>query len=553
TPEADFRFIGGNGGLLNAKAGYGASKGATGFIAEMHHKRADNIGLTNYQIYDFMAKGKFVINENSSVNAKLGVYDESSNSTYVGLTQSMYDEGQYYELIAPNDKLDVRRYSGSLNYQSTLSKTTVFNTSVFAYSTTRFWKRQDFSRSSSASNLTGTVFGDTTVEGGAIYMRNSTGNRNRSFDVFGVQPQIISHVDLGGIVNELNVGARFLIERAYEQRINGTNFLAESGNLAEDEIRSGLALSGFIQDRIHVTDKIIVTPGIRFEHFDYERDIRRISSKDTNIIANKSIGELIPGLGINYNLSDKITLFLGTHRGFAPPRTKDAITNEGTALDLEAELSWNYEFGVRTSLSNSLYIELTTYMLDFSNQVIPVSESAGGLGFGLINGGETMHIGIELSLMTDIGRALDLNNSLVFSVNGTYSDAKFSSDRYLGSGSKRININGNRLPYAPEFVVSSMLQYKTHLGVGFNVNFSYVGEQYTDELNTQEASPSGDIGLMPDYYILDLTVFYEVNPNFDIFLSAKNLSDERYIASRRPQGIKVGIPRLLTFGIDYHL
>jgi Fe(3+) dicitrate transport protein len=519
----------------------------------MHHKRADNIGLTNYQIYDFMAKGKFVINENSSVNAKLGVYDESSNSTYVGLTQSMYDEGQYYELIAPNDKLDVRRYSGSLNYQSTLSKTTVFNTSVFAYSTTRFWKRQDFSRSSSASNLTGTVFGDTTVEGGAIYMRNSTGNRNRSFDVFGVQPQIISHVDLGGIVNELNVGARFLIERAYEQRINGTNFLAESGNLAEDEIRSGLALSGFIQDRIHVTDKIIVTPGIRFEHFDYERDIRRISSKDTNIIANKSIGELIPGLGINYNLSDKITLFLGTHRGFAPPRTKDAITNEGTALDLEAELSWNYEFGVRTSLSNSLYIELTTYMLDFSNQVIPVSESAGGLGFGLINGGETMHRGIELSLMTDIGRALDLNNSLVFSVNGTYSDAKFSSDRYLGSGNERININGNRLPYAPEFVISSMLQYKTHLGVGFNVNISYVGEQYTDELNTQEASPSGDIGLMPDYYILDLTVFYEVNPNFDIFLSAKNLSDERYIASRRPQGIKVGIPRLLTFGIDYHL
>ena len=41
------------------------------------------------------------------------------------------------------------------------------------------------------------------------------------------------------------------------------------------------------------------------------------------------------------------TLFAGVHRGFAPPRVKDAITNTGVSLELDPEMSWNYEAGAR--------------------------------------------------------------------------------------------------------------------------------------------------------------------------------------------------------------
>lgn len=552
TSETDFHLTGGSGGFLNTKIGYGTSQGATGFLAEIHHKSADKIGLTNYSIYDVMAKGKFIVSDRSAVNVKMGVYDEVSNSTYVGITQNMYDDGDYFREIAPYDELKIRRYSASINYQNVLSSSTVFNTSVFGYSTSRNWRRQDFGRESTVSNRTGQIFGDTNVAGGAIYMRNSNANRDRSFDVFGVQPQIMTNIDLAGLTNELNIGARLLVEKAYEQRINGSNYLAESGNLVEDEIRTGFAVSGFIQDRIHLSDKLIVTPGLRFEHFDYERDIRRIASKDTALKANQGINEFIPGLGINLNLTDKFTLFAGTHRGFAPPRTKDAITNAGTALDLSAELSWNYELGIRASVSNSLYIEVTTYMMDFSNQVIPVSESSGGLGAGFVNGGRTMHKGLELSIMTDIGRSFDLRSTIIWSINGTYSDAKYNSDRFIGSGDNKINVTGNKLPYAPEYTLSSMLQYKLPVGIGMNFTASYVGEQFTDELNSGNPSNDGTVGLMDSYMLLDLTLLYEINPKSDFFVSVKNLSDERYIASRRPQGIKVGIPRFITAGIDYH-
>ena len=163
-----------------------------------------------------------------------------------------------------------------------------------------------------------------------------------------------------------------------------------------------------------------------------------------------------------------------------------------------------------------------------------------------------MHKGLELSIMTDIGRSLDLRNTFTWSINGTYSDAKYNSDRFIGSGDKKINVIGNKLPYAPEYTLSSMLQYKLPVGIGMNFTASYVGGQFTDELNSVNSSNDGTVGLMDSYMLLDLTLLYEINQKSDFFVSVKNLSDERYIASRRPQGIKVGIPRFITAGIDYH-
>jgi Fe(3+) dicitrate transport protein len=41
------------------------------------------------------------------------------------------------------------------------------------------------------------------------------------------------------------------------------------------------------------------------------------------------------------------------------------------------------------------------------------------------------------------------------------------------------------------------------------------------------------------------------NEPLTLGLAVKNMLDERYIASRRPQGIKVGLPRFITVGIDW--
>lgn len=547
--ESDFDLTLGTGGFVSTKFSHGNSSNGNGFIAEIYHKSADKIGLTNYDIYDFMVKGKFRIDNTSNLSVKVGLYDETSNSTYVGITQSMFDRGEYFTEIAPNDLLTIRRYSLSLNYQKIISPKIVFNTSAFAYNTSRFWRRQDFGRSSNVTNKTGVIFGDTSIAGGAIYMRNTTGNRDRAFEVIGVQPSIISEFDFSGIKNELHIGARILHEKAAEQRINGSNSNAVSGSLVEDEDRLGLALSGFIQNRAIIANGFVITPGLRYEFFDYTRDIFRINSKDTAIKSSRSISEIIPGIGINYNLNDRLSIFGGMHRGFAPPRTKDAITNEGTTLDLSAELSWNYEIGFRSYLFDFLNFEATAYRMDFSNQIIPVSESSGNLGFGLVNGGATLHQGVEMSFNFTFSNLLT-EDKLDLTLNTTISDSKFNSDRFIGS--EKVNIKDNKLPYAPNLILSGTLNYHFDFGLNINLNASYVGNQFTDELNTIKASADGTIGEMNSYYLVNLTLKYRLLNSFDIFLSAKNLTDEVYIASRRPQGIKVGIPRLIMAGLDFN-
>jgi len=556
-PPLNSRFAlnirGGDNGFFTGLASYGATIDNVGFNIGILHKQAEKLGVTRYNINDITAKMKFQTGENSQLGIKLAIYDESSNSTYVGLTQSMYDNGDYFTIIAPNDELDIRRYSANLTHDHFFSNNLFLRTTLYGYTTTRNWLRQDFSRNP-VSDGTGEVFGDTSVPGGAIYMRNSTGNRNRQFEVAGIEPRLNLNYLLGEIKNELEGGIRFHYERAFEQRVNGDKADAQSGAIRNDEIRTGNAVSIFVQNRIYFTNNVILTPGLRFEKFIYERDIFRLNYIDTSITNNSNSLEVIPGIGINYNINNTYSLFAGVHKGYAPPRIKDAITSDGESLELDAESSWNYEVGLRANVSSVLLFELTGFMLDFSNQIIPVSESSGGTGTGLVNGGETMHLGLETGISLNLHEIFNSDYLISLSANSTFVRSEYSADRYININNERINIKYNKLPYAPEFTFTGLFDVTAPFGLGLHFATTYVSSQFTDELNTMEPAPSGETGEMPAYLVLDITGSYDFSDlNSTLYISVKNLLDERYIASRRPQGIKVGLQRFIAVGVELTL
>lgn len=557
--EGSVYVQGGQGGFFSGIVNYGNTFGNTGVQANLLKKRADNIGATEFDITDFNTKFLFKINEKSELGMKLGLYNESSNATYIGINQVMYDRGGVDDFVrmAPDDRLDVRRYSLSFSHQYRFNKNVRLRTIAYGYSTTRNWNRQDFSinnNNTPPSNWTGVVWGDREVPGGAVFMRDGTGNRNRQFEVAGVEPRLEIDHQLFNTKNELIVGTRYLYERAFEQRVNGTRAGVKSGNLVEDEVRSGYALSAYFQNKMNITKKVDVNVGLRFENFDYERDIRRrnfagLGLRDTVLVAGNVINEIIPGVGFNYRPTQKVNLFGGVHKGFAPPRTKDAITSLGEALDLEAERSVNYELGLRTEPATWLFVEATGFVMDFSNQVIPVSESSGGLGFGLVNGGATLNRGVEAAVVMDVSNLFGMSKTkLTYDINATYLRATFSEDRFLDG----VNINGNRTPYAPDWFINSALTLQTESGFGLRLVGNFVGKQFGDELNTTESSIDGRIGVVPSYKVFDAVFSYEVSKWHSRFnLSIKNLTDERYIASRRPQGIRVGLPRFITAGYEF--
>ena len=558
--QTQVRIKGGQGGLFSSYVSYGNTIGKTGFVLYGLHKRANNLGNMDFKLTDIGAKLKIELSPNSRIGLKIGMYDELSNATYIGITQTMYDRAdQDFVRMAPGDLLPVRRYHSSLTHDWSISPAFKLKTTAFAYTTTRNWLRQEFSSNPSAANQTGVVWGDPNIPGGAVFMLNTSGNRNRQFEVAGIETRSSWKTQIAGKENTLDVGLRFMYERALEQFIIGAKADASAGNMRDNEVRTGLAYSVFAQDKLEISDKFSLTAGVRLEVFDYERHILRgrfmingsNQARDTSVVASDLTVAIIPGAGLNYNINENATVFAGVHRGFAPPRVKDALTGEGNSLDLDAELSTNYEVGFRWSESQAYQIGITAFYMDFENQIIPVSQSSGNVNAtGLINGGRTKHQGLEFNGRFDFGKWWKIKDSYTIEAAVTYVQSTYSDDRLVGS--ELTNVKGNKLPYAPEWLFWGGIGAEWSFGLGFQWNSHFMAEQFTDEINSTIASADGRNGLIDSRWVHDLTISYKI-PSWrtGFHLAIKNITDERYIASRRPQGIRVGLPRLLTLGADF--
>ena len=556
------RLMGDDKGYFSGFGTYGNTIGQTGFIVSYLHKRADELGPTQFNLNDISAKVKISLNSTSSLGIKLGYYREISNSTYLGLTQTMFDQGgEDFVRMSASDRLPIKRLSASATHQLRISENISLKTTAFGYTTSRNWQRQDFSFNSAAANQTGVVWGNPAVTNGAVYMLNSTGSRNRQFEVAGLEPRLSIKHSLFHFENELETGARFLYEKADEQFIIGNVGSAASGPMRDKEVRTGRAFSAYIQNQFNITPKLSVSGGLRMENFDYERQILRgrfrINNvnnviRDTSITASDHTFALIPGAGITFATGNHINLFAGVHKGFAPPRIKDAITSNGIPYNLDAELSTNYELGTRMGFSDFASAELTGFILDFQNQIIPVSNSSGNVNAtGVVNGGRTLHKGIEAAFKIDLGKISGSRHSFTVESNATLQNSTYNNDRFIPVNGQPVNVKNNQLPYSAKLMIWNAIGMGLQNGLGFRVSGNYIGAQFTDELNSDLASANGRSGKIDSRFVIDANAFYAIPKTKASFnVAVKNLTDQRYITTRRPEGIRVSLPRMITAGLD---
>lgn len=539
--------------LGSVTVGNGNSKG--GWYINYTRKQGENVGVLWYRINDVLAKFAYQFSSKSHLTFKANFYNELSNSTYVGLTQGMYDNGQYFERLAPDDRMNVNRYSASLVHDFKIKNNLNMITTIFGSRAAREWRRQEFS-STIGSNFSGQMWGDSTISGGAIFMQNTTGMRYRYFDVAGIENKFSWKFATGSVKHKLEAGLRFIYEHAVEDFTRGATPTSEEGTPISYEFRNGYGLAPYLQNKIFINSKLTATVGVRGEFFWYDRNFRMLNSKDTVLGNQNFLATIIPGVGLNYQPTHFLTLFTGFHRGFAPPRVKDAINTLGQALVIDAENSWNTELGLRLKLKNYLSAEVTGYYTYFTNQVVPISISSGNSSStGLSNAGSTNHAGVEAMLSYDLGNHLNWKKvHLILDAGFTYQVGMYASDRYVTINSTQVNLRNNRLPYAPNLLLNTAISLQTTFGLDARINFNYIGSQFSDDKNTVAASNDGRIGEIPAYFTLDASASYQIPKiKTKVIFSVKNMTDNRYIISRRPQGIKVGLPLFITGGLVFEL
>ena len=395
----------------------------------------------------------------------------------------------------------------------------------------------------------------------------------REYFVYGVEPRFHLTHRLFGIANEADFGARYMYEQSDRKQFN--NFLSGAGGtntcfnpfgnscLGENNVRNTHAYALFLQNRFFVTDQITITPGVRLESVTYDQYNKLPPTGET--YAKTSFTAVLPGIGATYSPFKNYTFFAGVHRGFSPPAISDAITGAfstgpTTINDLDAELSWNYEIGMRSNPLHWLGYELTLFEMDFQNQVISQSV-AGGVGSTLTNAGRTRHRGIEFATKADV---LDMvtgqnnNQDIILDVNYTYLvDAEFRGDRnssisgtaLLPGEAAVVSVSGNRLPYAPKQMLTTGLGY-THrpFGFGVRVEAQCMSDMFGDDRNTHDPTPNGQRGIIRGWCVLNAAVNQYVKPiKTTFFVTGKNLLDQLYMVDRS-RSIYAGLPLMVQAG-----
>jgi Fe(3+) dicitrate transport protein len=252
---------------------------------------------------------------------------------------------------------------------------------------------------------------------------------------------------------------------------------------------------------------------------------------DVDVFGQSFVWALIPGIGVTFEPRRELAIYAGYHRGFSPPRIKDAVSNTGLNLRLEPELSANYELGARVRLRRWLEADTAAFWIEFDNQIIPPSESGGAVSAGGFSTGHSRHIGLETSVTVDPAPFfLPSSVKLPIIVNYTYLPVAMLLEGLFV---------GNRVPYAPQHMLNAQLRFVHSSGVLLQSSVNLVSAQFTDKDNTQSSSRNGLIGEIPTYVTLDARVAYTWRATGLTFaVTGRNLTDQVYIASRAPQGVQ---------------
>jgi len=538
----------GNEGFREFHAEYGDTVGRTGYLAHATWKEADgNRENTDLRVGDVNLKVVQQLTDRQAVTLRGSYYDEDSQVTYSGLT---LDEWRANPRGNPfdNDEMEAYRWGFSATHRFDLDDATTFTTNAYYTYFNRDWWRQSSNSAQRPNDASDPACA------GMANIDSTCGNegRLRQYWTAGVEPRVTIEHGLFGVDNVTEAGARFHVEDQFRVQANGDlpnsrrPGTGRNAGIKEDSDRRVDALSAFVQNRFDF-GRWTLTPGLRYETIDYERIDNLLGTRGTN-----DVDEFIPGLGATYETSPGTVVFGGVHRGFAPPGVADVVTAAGGSVDLDAELSWNYELGVRSTVSDGLSLEATAFRLDFENQIVPASV-AGGVGATLTSAGETLQQGLEFATQAESSGLVEWPVDAYARVSYTWlADAEYKGERFSTvPGSTTTRVTGNRLPYAPEHLFSGTVGVRPLQGLDVALEAVYTSSAYTDDLNTVAIVANGQRGRIGGYTVWNLAANYALDLcDCTVFVTAKNLTDKLYVADMS-RGLIPGMPRLVQGGFSF--
>ena len=554
----------GENGMMRTHAYFGGTSGNFGALVEVHEHESDGFdsianvgGDTGFDKSDFMVKARYESGAHS-LTLKMVDLDETSNQSYVGLSQASFNAN-------PRVRYGATAYDKMMNDGEQTSLTYVgdfenFNVQFTSWQNDyhRDWfKVSDFNNKkahgeqddineliSDANN--GSANAQAILDG-KLPVQIEYKHNNRYYTNEGYQFSI--NTSMG--IHDLTLGYRDMEDS--ESRVQAHEYADQAAdgslsplygyiglNNSNNRLRESSATSYYLQDTMDF-GRLDVTVGYRSE--DYDQRHRRWSDRAGPNLTMVRTGEAdnrdtfatndhtTSSIGATYDLSDNVTLVAGFHEGMTP------------MFGADPEEADNTELGIRYS-AGTTDIEAFYFSSEYSNLAAECTLVSGAAcnadESAVFSGGAADVEGIELSGSWVLeGDGVNYPIALAY----TSTDATFknsSESDYFG-----VVAAGDDLPYVPSSSMSLVAGFVTDNGLSGNMRIIDVGSSCS-------IAACGTYNKINAHTIIDLNIRKSLNDSMDIYAIIENVSDDADIISRAPSdGARSQKPRTIKVGFSY--
>ncbi|WP_339625120.1 TonB-dependent receptor [uncultured Winogradskyella sp.] len=404
-----------------------------------------------------------------------------------------------------------------------------------------------------------------------------------NFRNWGAELRYLKNYTIGSKKSILLVGSKYYQAFNEERQGPGTNGNDANFNFIDynvqdlpNELRQSdfdfpnLNAAFFAENIFYVTDKLSVTPGVRFEYIKTEsegtfRAVNRDlagnplldSTFDDNRTRERNI--LLLGIGVGYKPNENFEMYGNFSQNYRSVTFSDIrVINPALQVDpnIKDESGFTADFGVRGSYKKLVSYDANVFGLLYRDRIDEVLRTAtriDAFGNEVENGrivrfrgniGNALTYGFESLIDWNLRETFFKNKDeyrFNYYINLAVIESQFTKSEVPG-------VEGNELPFVPNINLRTGLKmgYKNFL---VDFQYSYLSSQFTDASNAPQDlgdNVSGIIGSIPAYSVFDLSLSYRYR-KWTLETGINNLHNEQYFTQRATgypgPGIIPALPR----------
>ena len=241
---------------------------------------------------------------------------------------------------------------------------------------------------------------------------------------------------------------------------------------------------------------------------------------------------LLGGVGLSYKENANFQVYVNFSQNYRAINFNDMrVVNPNLRVDpnLKDEKGYSADFGIRGNKNGILNYDISCFIINYSNRigtVLRTDTTTFNVYRLRTNISQSRNIGIESFIELDLWKLIRKENAkmkiAVFS-NFAYIDARYINSKEKAFENKKVEL-------APNVILKTGLNFKRNK-FAFSYQFSYTSQQFTDASNAVYTSNAVN-GLIPSYYVMDMTLEYTINKIFSVHGSINNLSNNMYFTRR---------------------